>query len=123
LLRFRETFQSKYPLPFWIDAICINQTDILEKFSQVLQMGHIYWMAIRVMVWFGYPPERKKQTYDRLFDKINQIVRNTLSRTVRSHREVSNREAAACFADGLDDLEPLLLAYIEVLLNLWFSRV
>ncbi|KAH7372044.1 heterokaryon incompatibility protein-domain-containing protein [Cadophora sp. MPI-SDFR-AT-0126] len=38
---------------FWIDAICINQNDVLEKNSQVAMMGEIYAAASLTLVWLG----------------------------------------------------------------------
>ena len=35
----------------WIDAICINQTDPVEKAIQVRHMGDIYRAARKVRVW------------------------------------------------------------------------
>jgi hypothetical protein len=37
----------------WVDAICINQNDILERGSQVQLMNRIYPSASRVLVWLG----------------------------------------------------------------------
>jgi hypothetical protein len=37
----------------WIDALCINQEDINERETQVMQMGDIYKCAHRVVVWLG----------------------------------------------------------------------
>ncbi|KAK3641186.1 hypothetical protein LTR56_011426 [Elasticomyces elasticus] len=37
----------------FIDAICINQNDILEKINQVALMGSLYELASEVIVWFG----------------------------------------------------------------------
>lgn len=37
----------------WIDALCINQDDILERNHQVAQMKDIYSQAVRVVVWIG----------------------------------------------------------------------
>jgi hypothetical protein len=37
----------------WIDAICINQNDQLEKELQILSMATIYSQAYRVLVWLG----------------------------------------------------------------------
>jgi len=36
-----------------VDALCINQTDILEKEEQVAMMGKIYQLAERVIIWLG----------------------------------------------------------------------
>lgn len=38
---------------FWIDAICINQSDRSEKETQVPQMKEIYECAEKVLVWLG----------------------------------------------------------------------
>jgi hypothetical protein len=37
----------------WIDFICINQSDVLEKNHQVKRMGEIYSNASRVVAWLG----------------------------------------------------------------------
>lgn len=38
---------------FWIDALCINQNDIIERNEQVAIMGDIYAYAGIVVVWLG----------------------------------------------------------------------
>jgi len=37
----------------WVDAICINQNDVVEKSSQIRQMGEIYSQATEVLIWLG----------------------------------------------------------------------
>ncbi|KAK0713942.1 heterokaryon incompatibility protein-domain-containing protein [Lasiosphaeria miniovina] len=37
----------------WADAICINQSDLAEKSSQVALMSSIYSSAARVVGWLG----------------------------------------------------------------------
>lgn len=39
----------------WVDAICINQNDIVERKHQVLQMNDIYSRAQSVVIWLGEP--------------------------------------------------------------------
>jgi Heterokaryon incompatibility protein (HET) len=48
-------FQSgwKDGLVLWIDAISINQQDSKERSSAVLQMGRVYEMSQRTIVWLG----------------------------------------------------------------------
>ncbi|KAI9779440.1 MAG: hypothetical protein M1839_007405 [Geoglossum umbratile] len=43
----------------WVDAICINQSDDLEKAEQVALMGDIYKSAQSVVIWLG----REHQDY------------------------------------------------------------
>lgn len=38
---------------FWVDAICIDQTNDREKNHQVRQMGRMYTQASRVIFWLG----------------------------------------------------------------------
>ena len=38
---------------FWVDQICINQTDLGERNHQVGQMAELYSSARRVIVWLG----------------------------------------------------------------------
>jgi hypothetical protein len=40
-------------LTIWVDAICINQTDLAEKAEQIPLMGDIYSMADLVYIWLG----------------------------------------------------------------------
>jgi hypothetical protein len=40
----------------WVDALCINQSDLGEKAEQVLRIGDIFSMATEVIAWLG--PER-----------------------------------------------------------------
>ena len=39
--------------PFWIDALCINQSDVRERSHQVQMMGSIYEEAHSVLIWLG----------------------------------------------------------------------
>jgi hypothetical protein len=41
------------PTLFWIDALCINQTDMDERTAQVKAMRHIYSAAEMVRIWLG----------------------------------------------------------------------
>lgn len=46
-----------YHLPLWVDALCINQADDVEKSHQVAMMGDIYHSADSVLVWLGNDSE------------------------------------------------------------------
>jgi hypothetical protein len=53
----------------WIDAVCINQTDNIEKGHQVAMMGQIYSSAALVVVWVGESDDRMARTA-RFFDQM-----------------------------------------------------
>jgi hypothetical protein len=51
LLRYlRKALKPRY---LWIDALCINQADNVEKAKQVASMGLIYARAAKVRIWLG----------------------------------------------------------------------
>jgi hypothetical protein len=54
LERFRR---PDTPRKIWVDQICINQSDEMEKSYQVRQMGAVYSQAKEVLIWLG--PENK----------------------------------------------------------------
>ena len=43
--------------PYWIDAICLNQDDVLERNRQVLNMANVYANAFAVVIWLGQEDE------------------------------------------------------------------
>jgi hypothetical protein len=49
----RERPRSRQPTLFWIDAICIDQSQVEERNHQVAMMGRIYSEASGVLVWLG----------------------------------------------------------------------
>lgn len=50
-------YQFTSPLRLWIDSICINQKDAIEKAKQVGLMKDVYRRASRVIVWLGEESE------------------------------------------------------------------
>ena len=50
LKRLRLPDQHRF---LWVDAICINQSDIPERNHQVTQMHWMYQLAERVVIWLG----------------------------------------------------------------------
>ena len=50
----------------WIDSLCINQADLLERSSQVRMMGDIFRNAQYVLVWLGTDERAEAQTVKEL---------------------------------------------------------
>jgi hypothetical protein len=62
LRRLRDLLRHPYRAPqafkidgvmFWIDALCVDQSNIEEKSIQVPRMGNIYGSAALVLAWLG----------------------------------------------------------------------
>jgi Heterokaryon incompatibility protein (HET) len=68
----------------WVDAICINQNDTVERNNQVQQMARIYEAATHVHVWLGPAngPSRIAMTFLKL---VNEKVKECLK--YRSDKE------------------------------------
>lgn len=57
---------------FWIDAICVNQSDTVEPSSQVALMGRIYTKAERVRIWLGPEAQHSGKAFQ-LLERISDI--------------------------------------------------
>jgi hypothetical protein len=49
---------------YWIDAICLNQSDVAERNKQVLRMGEIYSEAKKVIAWLGPASDNSSLAFD-----------------------------------------------------------
>lgn len=65
LLAIQKRFQNgDY---FWLDAICINQNDIIERIQQTGNMHEIYKAAQHVYVWLGVAYDSSDMAMDFLY--------------------------------------------------------
>ncbi|KAE9367255.1 HET-domain-containing protein [Stipitochalara longipes BDJ] len=69
----RNLRTSQDPWIVWIDAICINQDDVLERGVEVLKMGDIYSKARRVIVWLGPEDENSSLAVETLEDIAKDV--------------------------------------------------
>ena len=69
LKAFREKENPRY---FWIDAICLNQNDSLEKAQQIPLMGNIYKEAVAVDIWLG-PEDQMTTGLFKFFRKLSRV--------------------------------------------------
>lgn len=60
---FRDISDEK---TLWVDAVCINQQDNVEKGPQVQMMGQIYSKAARVLVWLGPAADGSDELLERM---------------------------------------------------------
>lgn len=73
LMQFPETARVKLPWKaLWIDAICINQANNMEKSLQVQQMDLIFSSAQQVIAWLGVS-ERVSQYLENLATPLTHL--------------------------------------------------
>ena len=75
LQRLRRLPDTRSGMKFWVDALCINQSDVNEKNHQVKLMQSIYSKAFAVIVWLGDATEDN----DKAIEFISSITHLTLA--------------------------------------------
>ena len=65
------------PCTLWVDAVCIDQENVLERGHQVSIMGDIYRNAARTIVWLGdnRPPDTKQA-----YAMVEELAAEAISR-------------------------------------------
>ncbi|KAI8937488.1 hypothetical protein NX059_005206 [Plenodomus lindquistii] len=71
-LRDREECRT-----LWIDALCIDQSTLEEKSSQVTMMGKIFSPATSVILWLGSEAHASGRAF-KMLHHINQFVNHDL---------------------------------------------
>jgi len=98
LLALRRTHEARF---VWIDALCINQDDSVERAVQVADMLRIYKSAQRVLVWFDF------ETPSNALEIINNI------RTMQDMKNLMHQDQCSSSQRG---------GLTELLLYPWFGR-
>ncbi len=74
---------------YWIDGVCIDQSNPAERSEQVAFMGEIYREADRVVVWLGTDEGNDRKTFEMIEDLNGgraMDIRTRLSNHVRKIR-------------------------------------
>ncbi|KAK0750227.1 heterokaryon incompatibility protein-domain-containing protein [Schizothecium vesticola] len=122
-----ELCASGEQVSLWIDAICINQSDIDEKEDQVRRMGQIYSQAAGAIGYIGRPPQGKNP-----FDGFRTLLwmGTDVSFTIRDDVPVDAAHAwigewsrdPGRFEEEVGPIEEFAEAYNNLLLSDWFIR-
>lgn len=59
---------------FWIDALCINQQDKIERAAQVQRMTEIYRVSQILLIYVGEVDEHEKDEIQQLFKRAKQVA-------------------------------------------------
>ena len=111
--------------PFWIDAICINQADIVERNLQVSMMGDIYVFAQKVLVWLGKEDLNSSGVNVFISDALPEITKMIRDNSTDSDMSLgfpfmSTYENCGGNLEAFDNVRPRLSSFFE---RTWFSRV
>ena len=97
----------------WIDQICINQQDDVEKAVQVKMMRDIYVSAHKVLVWLGPSTEGSDLAMDSIMPLDDSI--GVLPESRFAHDDIYSR------LPGEDD--PFWPALVDLYARPWFDRL
>jgi hypothetical protein len=90
----------------WVDAVCINQSDVRERNHQVSQMAMIYAAADEVISWLGEPADN------------SDLAMEFIASYTRSQRDVTRLRASATNRDS-----GLWLALVSLWSRPYWTRV
>lgn len=65
----RHLRKNEEPITLWVDAICIDQADDVEKSHQVQHMGDIYKGASEVIIWLG----QAKPEHSKIWNQLKEL--------------------------------------------------
>lgn len=105
------------PIRLWVDAVCINQEDLMERNHQVQQMRSIFSAASETVIWLG-----KQDGGNTAISAWNFLERHS-SWALNEHQERDERLPARLQEDLLSFRGELRDVEIGVLRKPWFRRL
>ncbi|KAL8889084.1 MAG: hypothetical protein Q9215_003583 [Flavoplaca cf. flavocitrina] len=111
----RHLRQKRQSMVFWIDQICVDQTNLEERGNQVLRMPDIFTLAKGVVVWLG-PKSDDSEVAIEILNKIGPDVEvDWASQLINTSSTFYSRDR---------DLSPEQCRSITILLSrAWFDRL
>lgn len=107
------------PTYLWIDAICINQNDAVEKSAQVRFMCQIYRLAEEVIVWLGSSVRDEKRV-----DEYDETLAFSLIEDLVDDPDMyDDFEAFIEVAQRRDNAKRSWEALTQIFNHPWFTRV
>lgn len=105
------------PRVLWIDQICINQKNVVEKGHQVRRMRDIYQLANEVLVWLGESDDDTAETFS--FLRSLHHNRRTNPNFLLAPFLNDGRNIGECIKESIIQLQRLG----KLLSRAWFSRI
>ena len=86
-----QLFTDEDEKTLWVDALCINQADVLERNEQVGKMKIVYQEAIGVVTWLGPEYDESRNA----FKLLRSFLKNGIKKTVYDGTEPADLHEAA----------------------------
>jgi hypothetical protein len=99
----------------WIDALCINQSDLKERAQQVQMMRLIYAQANRVVIWLGEHTDHLPHDSIPAIRKLLELDTDVFDAELMKHRDIDSL--------NLEDPATLLTHGLNLLRLPWFRRI
>ncbi len=106
------------PQHLWIDTVCLNQNDEVEKAQQIPVMGNIYKQALAVDIWLG--PENN--TTARILAFLRKLSRLPDVTKWKTQWELAGRIAFLMRKIIHQDTSKALIALLDFFQQPWFCR-
>ncbi|KAH6693898.1 heterokaryon incompatibility protein-domain-containing protein [Plectosphaerella plurivora] len=116
------------PTPFWIDAICIDQSNVEERNQQVQIMGLIYTNVVFTLIWLG-PAAAGEGAMSKMSKAISILLRSqpalihvdgkdrSLLETIEAYKRIAQHDL------GHEDALYCLIEFNRMLRCNWFQRM
>jgi len=105
----------------WIDAVSINQQDLLERSETVPRMGDVYSLASRVVVWLGLEDAESQHAFRLLEELGSRIAIDEVAMTTRPATEADRDWADISIPLPYSSKENQALA--SLFSRPWFERL
>lgn len=110
----------------WVDAICINQNDHVEKSIQVPRMSEIYGQCERVLAWLGPVDSHEESNVGRLAEKLKdfQSTADSMSQDLTEDDRITEyMESGRSDETAAIDVESVRKALRSIGHRPWFRRI
>lgn len=102
----------------WVDAICVNQTDLIERGEQVQIMHRIYKEAFDTMIWLGPSTDDSHLAFE-----LIELFCDVHAECDDFHRRTGVWDLTRWGTRESWDIERHMEALVELLERPWFYRV
>lgn len=104
----------------WVDAICINQTDLIERSHQVALMDDVYSLCSSVYIWLGALPRGPKWANKDPFYLLKHFAAEKHYHDLPGYTKDGNE--VWMFEEAHAEFQEMWSAFLLVADNSWWTR-